>query len=531
MTAFAGARTLAILALRRDRIVMSLAIAAFVLTAGVSSGATVGLYPSVASRVAAADSVNRSQALVALYGRVYDPTSTGAIAMFKLAGLGAVFVAMMAVVFVVRHTRADEETGRLELVASAPVGRCAPLASALAVTAAANLVLAIGTALALVATRLPLEGSFAFGFAWAGVGFAFAAIAGVVAQLTTSARAATAVSAAILGVVYVVRAVGDVAGEGGLRWLSWLSPIGWSQQFRPFAGNRWWVLLITVAFSIVIASVAVALASRRDFGAGLLPVRAGPARASKQLAGPLSLAWRLQRGLLLGWAIAFFSLGALVGSVAANVQDFVTNDSAREFFMKLGGEKGLTDAYLALELGLAGIIASAYGMQAVGRLASEEADLRAEPVLATATSRIEWAASHILIAVTGTLALLFLTGAGAALAHAPRAGGFAEASRLIAAALAQTPAALVMVAIVVALFGLGPRWVPAGWGVLAGFILLGEIGPLLDLSHWIIDLSPFAHAPKLPGGDADPVSLVALAAIAALTGIAGIAALRRRDIA
>jgi ABC-2 type transport system permease protein len=530
VTAYAGTGALIRLALRRSRIMLAVWIVLFVLFAGYSAVATVDLYPSPASRVAAADTINSSQALVALYGRVYDPSSLGALAMIKTGGLGAVFVAMFAVVLVVRHTRADEEAGRSELVGGTAVGRRAPLAAALAVALGANLVLAVLTAAALAAAGLPADGSAAFGLAWAGVGLAFAAIAAVVAQLATSARTAIGISAAVLACVYVLRAVGDAAGNAGLRWLTWLSPIGWAQQFRPYAGDRWWVLLITVGFAVAVAVAALALAARRDLGAGLLADRSGPASAARSLRGPLALAWRLHRGALIGWAVGFALAGALIGGLAANVESFLNNPNARDFITSLGGEKGLIDAFLSLEFAFAGIIASAYGVQVVMRLRAEEAGLRAEPVLATAVGRVRWAMSHIVIALAGSALLLALAGAGAGLVRGAQTGGAAETVRVFSAALVQLPATWVLAAIVVALFGLAPRFVVVGWAALAGFVVLGELGPLLGLSQWVLDASPFAHVPKLPGVAFSPAPLVALTAIAALLGAAGLVGLRRRDI-
>jgi ABC-2 type transport system permease protein len=530
VNAYAGTGALIRLALRRSRIMLAVWVALFALFAAYSAVATVDLYPSVASRVAAAGAINGSQALVAMYGRVYDPSSLGALAMIKTGGLGAVFVAMFAVVLVVRHTRAEEEAGRTELVGGTAVGRRAPLAAALGVALVVNLVLAVLTAAALAAAGLPVDGSAAFGLAWAGVGLAFAAIAAVAAQLTTSARTATAISAAILGCVYVLRAVGDAAGQAGLRWLTWLSPIGWAQQFRPYAGNRWWVLLITVGFAVVVAVAALALAARRDLGAGLLSERSGPASAGRSLRSPLALAWRLHRGALLGWAVGFALVGALVGGLAANVEGFLNNPNARDLITSLGGEKGLVDAFLSLELAFAGIVASAYGIQVVMRLRAEEVGLRAEPVLATAVSRVRWAMSHLVIALAGTTLLMVLAGAGAGLVRGAQTGAMSEAVRVFSAALVQLPAAWVLAAIVVAAFGLAPRFVVAGWVALAGFVVLGELGPLFGLSQWALDISPFAHVPKLPGGAFSPAPLVALTAIAALLVAAGLVGLRRRDI-
>ena len=98
------------------------------------------------------------------------------------------------------------------------------------------------------------------------------------------------------------------------------------------------------------------------------------------------------------------------------------------------------------------------------------------------------------------------------------------------AALAQLPAAAVVVGVAVLLFGVSVRAAAGSWVVLVACILLGELGPLLSLPQWVMDLSPFAHAPRLPGGPAPSRPLVALAVTAAVLVGLGLAALRRRDV-
>lgn len=532
MTEFAGTGALLRLQLRRDRVLVAVWIAVFVVMTYSSAAATIDLYPTVAARVAASETINRSQALVALYGRVYDPTSIGALSLIKLGGFGSVFVAMLAVVLVVRHTRADEEAGRTELLGATAVGRRAPLAASLLEVLFVNVVLAALTAVALAAPALPLAGSIAFGLAWGGVGLAFGAIAAVVAQASSSGRGATSLSAAILAFVFVLRAVGDAAGDGAARWLSWLSPIGWSQQFRPFAGNRWWVLGITLTFAAVTTWVAFALAARRDLGTGLLPTRAGPAHAGPRLGSASGLAWRLERAQLLGWSLSFLLTGALLGNLATNVSGFMTSDQAREFITKLGGEKAITDAFLATELAFAGIIGAAYGIAVVLRLRTEEVELRAEPVLAAAVGRLRWAASHLVIGVGGAVVMVVLTGLGAGLAYGVAIGDASQVPRLAGAAVGQVPATLVPIGIAIAAFGLVPRTArEIAWGTYAAFILIGELGPILELPQPIMDLSPFTHAPKLPGVPVSALPMVLLAAVGVGLGAAGLAGLRRRDVA
>jgi ABC-2 type transport system permease protein len=89
---------------------------------------------------------------------------------------------------------------------------------------------------------------------------------------------------------------------------------------------------------------------------------------------------------------------------------------------------------------------------------------------------------------------------------------------------------LVCVALTVLLFGLLPRWSTSAWGLLAVFVLLGELGALLSLPDWAMGLSPFDHLGSLPGGDANPAGLTALVLVALATGTAGFTAFRRRDL-
>jgi ABC-2 type transport system permease protein len=46
----------------------------------------------------------------------------------------------------------------------------------------------------------------------------------------------------------------------------------------------------------------------------------------------------------------------------------------------------------------------------------------------------------------------------------------------------------------------------------------------------VLDISPFTHVPKLPGGAATPAPLIWLCAAAVALTLAGLAGLRRRDV-
>ncbi|HET9656382.1 MAG TPA: ABC transporter permease [Kineosporiaceae bacterium] len=526
-----GTGSLVRLALRRDRILMPVWVSVFVVMASSSAAATMDLYPTVGSRVQAAAGLNSTPSLVAMYGKVYDPASLGAVATWKLSGFGAALVAVLAVILVVRHTRAEEESGRLELVGSGVVGRHATLTAALLEALAMNLLVALLTAGALSAVGLPAAGSLAFGLAWGATGLAFSGVAAAAAQVAQSARSAIGMSCALLGATYLLRALGDTADPGGPTWASWLSPIGWEQKTQAFAHERWWVLLLFVLFAAGTTGAAYVLAARRDLGAGLLPDRLGPRTAGPGLVSPLGLAWRLHRGVTAAWLIGFVVLGAVLGSIATNLGSMINSPQAQDFIRRLGGQNGLTDAFLAAEMAFSAVFASAYGVQAALRLRAEEDGRRAEPLLATGIGRIRWAASHLVIALFGSAALLLTGAAVAGASYASSTGEGRQFWRVLAAGLVQIPSVWVVIGLVTALFGWAPRAGAGGWVALVAFLLLGELGPLLRLNHWLMDLSPFAHTPRLPGPVFHPAPLLWLLLVAFVLLAAGLTGARRRDLA
>lgn len=530
----AGTGGLVRLALRRDRQLIPVWVGLFAVMAAFSASATAGLYPSEASRVQAATTINSTAAIVALYGPIYDPTSLGALSISKLTAVYAALMSVLMVLLVVRHTRAEEETGRLELVGAGVVGRAAPLTAALLVVGGASALLGLLSAAGLISAGLPVGGSLVFGAGWAATGLCFAAVAAVAAQVTTGGRAANGLSCMVIALAFVARAFGDLA-EAGPGWLSWLSPIGWNQQVRAFAGDRWAVLILPLLATAVLVPVAYALRERRDLGSGLLQDRPGRGGSGAgALSSPLTLAWRLQRSLLLAWTAATAVFTLMMGSIANNVAGLLDSPGMAKIIQQLGGEQGLTDAFLAAELSLAGTIVAAYGITAVTRLRTEEAAGHAEAVLAAGASRGSWLASHCLLALAGVAWLLLVVGLGTGLGHALAIGDLSEVLRITAASLTRIPADWVMVGLVLTLWGLRPHATGLGWGAFAAFVLVGEFGRLWGVPRWLMDLSPFAHTPTLPAPALPPGSVAALVWLTlAAAGLiaAGSLAFRRRDLA
>jgi len=528
----AGVGELARLAMRRDRVMLVGWL--YVLTA-VSLSAGYGIkivYKTEASRAAIAATVRTDPALAFLYGQLHG-TSLGALASWRYLVYAALAAALMSIFLVVRHTRADEETGRLELIGSTVVGRHAPLVVALLVASAANLILLVLTTAVLALSGLPLAGSAAFALAEASCGVVFAALAAIAAQISGTARGARGLAIAALGVSFLLRGIGDSGGGHGLTWMTWLSPIGWAELVRPFAGERWSVLALPAAATAAGAATAFWLAGRRDQGAGLIQPRPGPATAGRLLAGPVGLAWRLQRGAVAGWAAGFLAGGVAIGVVANGIGKLVGSGSGvHNVISKIGGQAGLTSAYLAACMSLLGLVAAAYAVSAVLRMRSEETEQRAEPLLAAPVSRLRWGGSSLIVALAGTIAVLLAGGFGVGLGFGAATSDVgAQLPRMLGAALAQVPAAVAVAAVSAALVGLLPEASVAGsWTALAICGFIGVFGPALNLPQSVLDISPFTHVPKLPGGSFSAVPLLWLSAFALLLAAVGLAGLRRRDI-
>ena len=533
MTGFAGTGQLTKLAFRRDCVILPVCVFWIAALLAITARDLKVLYPTAEMRLAVATSAGQNPALRFLLGRL-NGTSVGAFVAARWGVWGPAFAILLAILIVVRHTRADEEAGRLELVGSAAVGRQAPLTAALLAAGTANVALALLTCLWLSVLKLPLAGSAALALSIVGCGLAFAGVAAVGAQLAMTARGARGIAIAVLGASFVLRAVGD-SGPAGLSWLSWVSPLGWVELTRAFgsAGERWWVLILPLAASAVLVASAFALAAWRDHSAGLLRSRPGRPAASGLLRGPAGLAWRLQRGVLAAWLAGYVFIFAACGAASTGVGSILgASTTLRRYLLREGYQATVIHAYLSGLMLLAGLAAAVYATSAVLRLRAEETGNLAEPVLATATGRIRWGLSHICIAAGGACLLLTTAGVSAGLGYGIITGSDStQVPYLLGAALARLPAVLVLTAVAVLLFGLLP-WesVALGWSAVALAGVIAVFGPPLLWPAWMMDISPFTQTPKLPGGTVPAEPLLWLCGIAVALSVAGLVGLWRRDI-
>ncbi|MFD0331968.1 hypothetical protein ACFQZC_36895 [Streptacidiphilus monticola] len=283
-------------------------------------------------------------------------------------------IGLLCLLLVTRHTRAEEEAGRLELLGAGAVGRGTALSAALTTAAVSCATVGAVATVVLLTLGEAASGSLALGLAYAATGLLFAGVAALAAQVARTGRAANGLGGALLGLAFLLRTVGDAAGPHGAgHWLVWLSPIGWAEQVQPFAADRWWVLLLQLVVAAAEMTGAYALLLRRDHGAGLLPDRPGPADAPSSLRGAAGLAWRLQRAGLWGWTAALLVSGLVLGAITDGVRQLV-DDSAQvaQMMERMGGTTGVVDSYLSTCMTFLAMASAAYAVQSTLRLRGEE---------------------------------------------------------------------------------------------------------------------------------------------------------------
>jgi ABC-2 type transport system permease protein len=531
------------LRLRRDRVQVPVWIVSFGALMLLSGIAVAGNFGTAAEREALVRIAVVTPTIMMFRGAPQGADVDALIFFLTFASV-AVMAAFMSTFLAVRHSRAEEESGRAELIGATPAGRLIPLVATTVHGIGVAVAVGIAVALALVGSGFEAAGSIIFGLAVAGTSVVFLGVGLLVAQLMRTSRGANGLASALIGVAYLLRAAGDGGGTPSVdglsvtsAWPSWLSPIGWGQQTQPFTTNNPAPLLLDLALAAVLLGAALVLQSVRDLGSGAVAERSGREHARRTLRGSFGLAWRLQYPSILGWSIAGLFLGVVAGTFGETVADLVQGNAQFEGVLAgmAGGARGsIIDVFTAALFGLVGMLAAAAAMQAMIRMRQEEAVGSAELLLSTPLYRVRWLLDYLLL---GGLALTLVLasavgGAVLGLAGTTKAGAGDRMASVAVSGLAQVPAALVILLASALFFAYLPRaGIGIGWGVLLVSVIIGQFGELLGLPDWLRAVSPFSHTPVVVGTAADWSEGWWMVGIALIIGAAAVAGVRRRDLA
>lgn len=425
--------------------------------------------------------------------------------------------ALMSILLVVRHTRGEEQSGRAELVRTAVIGRHAPLTAALLLAAITNTVLA--GLLSLGALGIGFGGGDAvlYGSSIAATGLVFAGITATTVQLAASGRIAGGMAGVLLAVASIGR--GAAAAQGDDHPALWLSPMSWANLTKPITDPTWGPVLLSVTTAAAFASLGYALSVRRDVGRGLLAPRRGRVEASRWLSSPFALALRTQRRTILWWAVAMGMLGLVWGSLVGAIGSV---DGGEAMF----GDD-LEQGYISLLGVTQALLVGVFALTSMARVTAEETSGRLEAALGTATSRISWLGSWVLVTALGTAALLLLSGWGLGVAATAATGDPSLLGGAVGGVVGRFPELLALIGISTMLYALRPAWQGLAWVVFGYGVIIRFFGS--SLPEAVQKLSIFQHIPRMPveGFSLGPVVALSVAGIA-LVGTA-LVVFRRRD--
>ncbi|WFA06150.1 MULTISPECIES: ABC transporter permease [Bacillus] len=453
----------------------------------------------------------------------------GVMTAHQMLLMTAAVVGLMSILLVTRHTRADEEDGRLEIMRSLPIGRLSYLnASLLVVTVTCiGLALIIGCGLyALGIESMDLEGSLLYGTALGATGLFFAGVTAVFAQLSDSSRGTIGYSIAVLLIAYLFRAITDVSNQT----LSWISPLAWVTKAEVYDTNNWWPTVLMIAASLALYIVANYLNAIRDLDQGFLPSKPGKKYASRFLQSPISLALRLQRVGIISWAIGMYVLGASYGSVLGDLESFFSDNETIKQLLQTHEGGTLLEQFIPMLMIVISLLATVPPIMAVNKLRGEEKKERVVHLIGRTVSRTKLLGSYFIISIVNGFVMISLAALGLWSAGTAVVEGGLSFEMIFGAAFSYYPAMLVMISLAVLLIGFYPKLTNLIWlYVFYSFIVL-YLGGLFQFSDWVGNISPFGYVPQIPVEDFSFTPLFLLSIFAIVFTVIGFVGFNKRDV-
>jgi ABC-2 type transport system permease protein len=492
------------------------------------------IYKTQAQRDALAAAYGSNKATSALFGPAPDLQTVAGFTVFKISMTLMVLGAVWGLLTSTRLLRGEEDSGRWELLLTGQTTRKGAAVQALAGLGAGAFALWVLTALITVLvgrdSKVGIAAGPALYFALATVAtpVMFLAVGTLTSQLGATRRQAASYAAVFLGVAYAVRLIAD-AGVG-LHGLIWASPLGWVEELRPLTSPQPVALLPIVAFTLVLAVIAVRIAGSRDVGASIVADRATSHADLRLLSGPTGLAIRMVRPPVISWWVAISVSGLLYGLIAKSAGATISGSSVSKVFTKLGAPGTGADAVLGVCFLVLAILVAFVGAGQLTAARSEEAAGRLDHLLVRPVARTSWLGGRLVVAIVVLLASGIIGGVFAWLGAASQNAGVSFTT-LLEAGVNLVPPAIAILGIGVLAMGIRPRvtslvvYALLGWSLL--IVIVGGIGAV---SHWILDTSVFhqmASAPAVsPHWEANGI----MAAIGAAAAVLGGIAFRRRDL-
>ncbi|MBO0452869.1 ABC transporter permease [Candidatus Enterococcus murrayae] len=440
------------------------------------------------------------------------------------------FAMIISALHVVSHTRKEEELGLTELVRSFRVGRQANSLAVITEMVLINLLLGAfigGVMASFDVTAISTEGAFLFGASIAAAGIIGGVLALVVSQIMATSTGATGSTLGLIGLLYIVRAGTDVSDAD----LSMFNPMGWTYLTYPFTENNWTPLLAALIFSIALTVAAFILEGHRDMGAGYLPEREGRATAKKSLLSVPGLIFKINKGVMIGWLIAFVVMGAAYGSIYGDMQVFLGgNELMKQMFTQSGVsiEESFTGTIMMVMIGLVSILP----IVVVNKLFSEETRMHLSQLYATKVTRgqLYWTTVSLAI-LAGVIGVgLASAGLGGTAIAAMKNKSTMDLLDFLAAGYNFLPSVLFYIGLAALALGWLPKFGKVIYAYLGYSFALNYFGGILDLPEWFAKTAIQSWIPRMPMEDFDGTVVVVITIISVVFMLLGYLGYKKRDL-
>jgi ABC-2 type transport system permease protein len=515
---------------------ISATVLAVVFGASVASTALayVSSFPTEASRAALAATAGSDTSLAVLLGTTAHVGTVGGYTVYKIFVFLTTIGAIWGLLAATRLLRGEEDTGRWHLVLAGATRAGRATAATLTALFVAVFVIFAGTSLlAMLAGRSPDVGfgageSVLYGLSIALAPAVFVAVGAVTSQLGSTRRLATSLAMVVFGVAFVLRMIADTGP--GTQWLLWFTPFGWTELMQPFTDNNVWPLLPAVVVTVVLAWAAIALASRRDTGAGLMRSRDVTAPRPFGLRSAFGLAARLELPVLVAWCVGAVAAGFALGTIAL-LTTTSAPPSVTDTLQKFGVEGGsYARQYLGVAFLLVAAVVALLPASQLGAACAEETSGRLVHVLAQPTRRRAWIGGRLALTAAAVVATGVLAGLAAWLG-ATSQGVELDIVPMLVAGVNIIPTALVALGIGAVVLAFAPRAAAgAVYVVVIASLLIELLTPMFTGATWLDHVSLLHYMALAPAQDPDVVTMVTVTAIGIALCLLATAIFDRRDV-
>lgn len=476
----------------------------------------------------------KNPAMIAIVGPTPIETATeytlGAMYAHEMLLFCSLIAMVISVLHVINHTRKEENLGLTELVRSFQIGRQANSLAIMIETILINVFLALfisGVLISFGAETITTEGSLLFGASIGFSGIIGAGIALVLAQVMPTSSSATGSTFGFIGLLYIMRAGTDISHVD----LSMFNPLGWTYLTFPFTDNNWTPFIFALLFLVVVVIIAFTLEGFRDMGSGYLPEREGREFAKRSLLSVRGLLFKINKGVIIGWMIAFIFMGASYGAIYGDMQIFIeSNELMKQMFSHSGIsiEESFTGTIMIVMI----VLVSILPILIVNKLFAEESRLRFSQLFSTKVTRSQlyWTCIGLAILASSVGILLAAGSLGGTAIAVMREHSTMVLNDFLAAGFNYLPSVLFVTGLSALTLGWIPRLGKVIYVYLGYSFSVNYFGAMLDIPEWVVNIAILSWIPQMPVEEFEALTFISLTVISIILMGIGYVGYSKRDM-